>query len=360
MNFDVLILGGGPAGTAAAIVLARYGLKVAVIERTAYDAPRIGETFPPEICVPLQRLGVWETFSRAGHLPSPGIVSCWGSSIPIENDFLFNPYGCGWHVDRPQFDRLLADAAQQQGASIFLITAARRCYQDRAGWIVDAERNKESLRFSAVFVVDAAGRTLGPGWNKIQHISYDRLIGIYGFFDLKEDRHPADTRTIIESCREGWWYSAPLPDRRAVVAFMTDADLVPNPRLAANHYLERLRETGLTRCWLSSYSIPQSVSRFAANTYWRPAVAATRLAAGDAVMTFDPLSSQGVLKALNSGQAAAESVISARSGNQAAFQEYIKALERSFQDYLLTRYKYYQVERRWPQSRFWQRRLNVG
>jgi len=118
MNFDALILGGGPAGTAAAIVLARSALKVAVLERTAYDTPRIGETFPPEICVPLQRLGVWESFRRAGHLPAPGIISCWGSDVPAENDFIFNPYGCGWHVDRSRFDRMLAEAAGQQGASV--------------------------------------------------------------------------------------------------------------------------------------------------------------------------------------------------------------------------------------------------
>ena len=205
-------------------------------------------------------------------------------------------------------------------------------------------------------MIDAVGRTLGPGWTDVQHLRYDRLIGCYGFFDLKEDLHSAETRTIIEACREGWWYSAPLPGGRAVAAFMTDADLLPNTREVASYYQERLKETSLTRCWLDPCSIPQSVGRFAANTYWRSAVAGTRLATGDAVMAFDPLSSQGVLKALNSGQAAAESVIAAQSGNQAAFQEYMEALERSFRDYLLTRHKYYQAEQRWPQAPFWRRR----
>src|SRR5215213_7602312 len=125
MRVDVLIIGGGPSGAAAAITLARAGLKVALVERTAYNTVRVGETLPPEICAPLVQLGVWERFMSAGHQQTPGIVSCWGSSQPQENDFIFNPYGCGWHIDRAQFDRMLAMAACECGAHLFLSTRAR-------------------------------------------------------------------------------------------------------------------------------------------------------------------------------------------------------------------------------------------
>src|SRR5215213_1986876 len=149
MTADTLIIGGGPSGTAAAIVLARAGLKVVLLERTSYGTERIGETLPPEVSVPLIRLGVWDRFKKDGHREAPGLVSCWGSSEPYQEDFILNPHGCGWHVDRARFDRMLADAAWQVGAELFLATTARNCAREAGRWIVEAEREGRRMRFCA-------------------------------------------------------------------------------------------------------------------------------------------------------------------------------------------------------------------
>src|SRR5436305_1597309 len=105
---DVVVVGGGPAGATTALASARAGHRVALIERSRYDGVRVGETLPPATCLPLRRVGVWERFQADGHTSSPGILSVWGSDLPLDNDFLFNPYGHGWHVDRRRFDALLA------------------------------------------------------------------------------------------------------------------------------------------------------------------------------------------------------------------------------------------------------------
>ncbi|MDQ4070678.1 MAG: FAD-dependent monooxygenase, partial [Actinomycetota bacterium] len=126
-RFDVAVVGGGPAGGAAAIVLAAHGARVVLLERSGYDGARIGETLPPEVRLPLERLGVWDRFQDGGHLPSPGIVAAWGGPEPYANDFILNPYGCGWRVDRNRFDSMLAAAAEQAGATLLTHAVARRC-----------------------------------------------------------------------------------------------------------------------------------------------------------------------------------------------------------------------------------------
>src|SRR5215510_13158227 len=115
---DVVVLGGGPAGAAAAITLTRAGRSVVVIEKSQYAQPRIGETLPPAARPRLVELAVWEPFLAAGHLPSPGVLSVWGEDELYETHFIFNPYGQGWHLDRQRFDTMLAQAARQAGARL--------------------------------------------------------------------------------------------------------------------------------------------------------------------------------------------------------------------------------------------------
>ena len=76
--FDVAVLGGGPAGTASAIKLARLGREVIVIEQSKYDSPRAGETLPPHIKPILNELGVWHSFFATNPIPSFGIKKLLG------------------------------------------------------------------------------------------------------------------------------------------------------------------------------------------------------------------------------------------------------------------------------------------
>ena len=209
MRVDVLIIGGGPSGTAAAIVLARAGLKVALLERTVYDIQRIGETLPPQICGPLIQLGVWERFKKEGHEEAPGIVSCWGSSIPYQEDFILDPHGCGWHIDRNRFDRMLADAAGDSGADLFLATVVRDCVREEGQcWAIEAEQAGRRVRFRASYVIEAFGRASGPARIGSSRIHYDRLVGSVAFLHSRGEPDLGDPRAMIEACPEGWWYSA--------------------------------------------------------------------------------------------------------------------------------------------------------
>ncbi len=118
-EFDVVIVGAGPAGTAAAITLRQRNLSVLILETAPGPRWRIGETLAPAARPLLQNLGVLADFEADGHLPSYGNLSAWGASRLSATDFIFNPYGHGWQLDRECFDRCLCQAAEKLGAHLW-------------------------------------------------------------------------------------------------------------------------------------------------------------------------------------------------------------------------------------------------
>ena len=178
------MLGGGPAGAAAAITLARAGRSVVVIEKSHYEQPRIGETLPPAARPLLARLAVWEPFLAAGHLPSPGVLSVWGDDELYENHFIFNPYGQGWHLDRQRFDRMLARAARHAGASAYC--GAQVTFVPAARWTGAGRSRSQSTAAPASqsspprAVRDRRDRTRGgigaPA--RAKRLNADRLVGL--------------------------------------------------------------------------------------------------------------------------------------------------------------------------------------
>jgi 2-polyprenyl-6-methoxyphenol hydroxylase-like FAD-dependent oxidoreductase len=136
IDCEVLIIGGGPAGAAAAAQLASAGKHVVVVERSRYEQSRVGETLPPRTRVALERLGMVERMEGEGHLPSPALVSVWGNAVPHRNEFITSPYGHGWHIDRARFDRMLADECRARGASVLEGTKAGFCTHGSDGWRV--------------------------------------------------------------------------------------------------------------------------------------------------------------------------------------------------------------------------------
>ena len=110
-DFDVAVVGAGPAGSATARWLALRGQRVALLERSRFDVPRVGESLAPAVQPLLVELGVWRQFLALKPLPSYGTRSHWGEATPRMHSHLLSPWGCGWHVDRRAFDLMLAQAA---------------------------------------------------------------------------------------------------------------------------------------------------------------------------------------------------------------------------------------------------------
>ena len=175
-------------------------------------------------------------------------------------------------------------------------------------------------------------------------------------------RDPSDTRTLVEASELGWWYSAGLPNGRLIVAFMTDADLLPTgfPRVRA-HWHRQLELVPHTRARVDCLSSDTPLNVVTARTAKLDHVAGKGwLAVGDAALTFDPLSSHGITTALHYGLGAAVAIERWSEGRRDALTLYEREAQSDFDQYLRARAVQYGRERRWAASAFWRRRHSTS
>ena len=365
---NVAIIGGGTAGAAAALALAKGGLSAQLIERSSGSVWKVGESLPPAAKPLLCDLGVWEQFVKGPHLISYGNRSAWGARNLETRDFIYGVDGHGWHLDRQQFDSLLASAAAAQGVRRRCrtrVTGWRR--KPAKGWSLELTSKDESSLLDADFVIDASGRA---GWfarqQGVRRERHDLLVGIVGLFNPIEAGPDQDTLTMVESVRDGWWHASLLPDRRLAVMLVTDSDIARRQQAASrNRWLSLLRETEHidARVRASGYLPPDSLRTFNANSSrLSTAAGASWLAVGDAAIAYDPLSSQGIIMAMATAIAAAQAIQDSLGGNKNERNDkerlaaYADWLMRSYEGYLVSRQSYYALERRWPDAPFWNRR----
>lgn len=367
LPWDVVILGGGPAGCATALALQRHGIeRVCLVEAGSYDSPRIGESIPPDTQVFLdEAFDLWAAFLAEQHEPCHGSCSVWGVATPGYNDFLLNPLGHGWHLDRRRFDAFLASQAAERGTTIstgWRFTAAeplggggfRLSLSNTAG---------ETNTVTARFVIDATGPLARFARERgVQRRILDRLVFAAGFFTLPDDS-PLPQLTLLEATEVGWWYAARLPGKRCIVALASDADLIQARSLGrSDSWLDTLRQTTLIAPSIGTAALDaDGIKRWPALSFLLESVGGPDwLAVGDAASGYDPISSQGIHKAFTDAIAAA-SVISQRLRTGAdTTASYAEGVVHRFKDYLANRAYFYEQELRWLHAPFWRRRRERG
>jgi flavin-dependent dehydrogenase len=353
--WDVVVVGGGVAGTAAAIMLGRDA-RVLVLEAGDYSGWRIGESLPPDARPLLSDLGVLPRFLSCDHLPCHGSSAAWGSDRPGFNDFLYNPNGHGWHLDRVRFERFLAREATQAGATVLTGTRLVAARSSESGLEIDVRaQDGEPLTLDTVLAVDATGvgaalaRALGA-----ERIGDGALLCRSALLASDAISDTADSLTRIEATPDGWWYLAQLPGARRIAAFFTDPDLAPDIRTEpgwrarldrTKHLARRVGDAAASP--VRSHAVPLG--------HLAPSGGARWLAAGDAAFSCDPILSQGLYAALLSGTRAAKRISAALAEGRCL----TVAPDEAARDYAAARTRtraLYAVEQRWPEAPFWQRR----
>jgi flavin-dependent dehydrogenase len=357
-SFDVAIIGGGPGGAATAISLRAHApsLSVVLIEASHYDGVRVGETLPPPARSILDHLKVWDEFCRLSPREVFGTSAAWGSTIPADNDFFYMPANMGWHLERNSFDAMLATVASERGATLVLDASLDDVEQSGDYWRLSLSTG---ATIRARFIVDASGSAVFARRCGARFECLDRLVGIVRFFEGSAD----DSRLLVEAFEHGWWYTAGLPDSKRIVACVTDADLVQRLKLGQIDEWERTLTSvpavasRLQRCEpCGALMIRSSASR-----RLEPAAGEDWLAVGDSASRFDPLSSQGILKAMRGGIFASYAIGSRLlRDDDLDLRRYRRYVTEEFKSYSEARTKYYREEQRWPTSEFWRRRHSAN
>ena len=249
MNWDCIIIGGGPAGTTVASLLLKYrpNTSVLIIESGAFPRFHTGESLVTEINLILDEMGVFEAINEAGFVRKFGATFVWGEDrTPAELIFadLERPNtpavgtAYSWHVERARYDAILLDHAEQLGATVRRQEAVTGLLKN--GEQVVGVTTASGETHSARFVVDATGqsglcgslsdREMDPRLKNMASFAYFR-----GFqFDDDLNGPPGESRALIVSHAAGWSWLFPIRDDivsvgtvRAIAAQQADTERTP-------------------------------------------------------------------------------------------------------------------------------------
>jgi flavin-dependent dehydrogenase len=317
---DVVVVGGGPAGSTASAVLAMHGHKVILLEKEKFPRYHIGESLLPFGYFPLQRIGMIEKLNRS-HFPRKYAVQFASQDGRVSAPFYFHKHlqheaAVTWQVVRGEFDQMLLENAREKGVEVREETKATGILREggRVVGVTAAAKDGREYEVRAAMTIDASGRDIftlsksnarkwDPVLNKMAVWTYYRGA-------LRDPGIDEGSTTVAMVPERGWFWYIPLPDDVVSVGVVAEKDyLFGRPRELAEIFHGEVEKN----LWIKQHLAQgQQFGKYHTTreySYRGEYSAEDGLVlVGDAFAFLDPVFSSGVYLALRSGELAADTV----------------------------------------------------
>ena len=344
--YDVAIIGGGPAGSTAATLLAKAGRRVVVFEREKFPRFHIGESLLPFSVGTFDRLGVREKLD-ATFMPKFGgeiTAACGTKGVKFYfKDGFRSQRDRAYQVTRSEFDKLLLDHSRENDVEVREETEVTKLEfaDDRVKIDIEMSDGARST-IDARYLLDCSGRQtiLGSLFNLKKTYDHLQKFSVFAHYDNVE-RLPGKDATLIRMVRglDRWFWTIPLTETRTSVGVVMDTATFRSTKLAPQAALEKfIAEQPLMVERMKNATLVSPIYSAGDFSYRNTRLAGDRwLLAGDAAGFIDPVFSSGVFLAIMSAEQAAdtlEEVLRDESKRERSFNKYSRTVNRIMDIYL--------------------------
>lgn len=328
-SYDVITIGGGPAGSTVAALTAEKNLNTLLLERDTFPRFKIGESLMPGTYWTLKRLGVLEKM-KASAFPKKYSVQFYSRSGRASAPFYFfenddHESSKTWQVLRSEFDKMLLDNAEEKGVEVRQgVSVLEILFEEEKAVGVRVKLPDKSIEeFRANVIVDASGQSaLVSRQLQISEVEPKlKKASIYTHFEGGfRDEGVDEGATIIfhTQNQDSWFWYIPLPNNVVSVGVVGDLDYLLQNR---NDDPEKIFIDELAICQALKPRLADAKQLFHFKVTKDFSYCANRVAGdgwvlvGDAFGFLDPIYSSGVFLALKSGEMAADAIIEAVEKN---------------------------------------------
>ena len=328
---DVVVIGGGPAGSSAANLLAQSGYDVVLVDKTTHPRLTVGESLLPHFWKYLDALGAAKDIEDAAFILKSGGTAIWRDTVRQMRLMDFGYSRPPLHVERGEFDHILLKAAERNGAKVYERVVARKVEgiggSEQRVCFGDLDSGEEG-EIRCRFVVDGSGQT-GVLANQLGFREFDRdlrFMSVWGYFtggDYAaqgglicpiEKRREIPPTTVQEGIGDwGWCWHIPQKESTSVGLVLPPSQQAAFKASGANleaRFLEGCRSVRVVGELLRDATLlPDSLYGIRDFAYHPTQLAGDGwFLVGDAAAFVDPINSAGVLTAFYTGSAAAQCV----------------------------------------------------